>query len=176
MAKRPPAAARKRRTREHIIADLSVNHVERQALLCGFSVERVRHDYGIDLILSTYNKKGEVESGEILLQVKATDWAQYVGKGQSVAYRLDRTDLHTWLGQPLPVILVVYDAPADRAYWLYVQAYFAKRPDFNLKRAGATVTVRIPTANVLDPSAVRTFGGYRDRILAQTSGVITYEE
>jgi hypothetical protein len=41
---------RKRRTREHVIADLSVNHVERQALLCGFSVERIRVDYGIDLI------------------------------------------------------------------------------------------------------------------------------
>jgi hypothetical protein len=27
---------RKRRTREHVIADLAVNHVERHALLCGF--------------------------------------------------------------------------------------------------------------------------------------------
>ena len=37
---------RKRRTREHVIADLAVNHVERQALLCGFTIERVVHDYG----------------------------------------------------------------------------------------------------------------------------------
>jgi hypothetical protein len=176
LASRPQPAARKRRTREHVIADLSVNHIERQALLCGFSVERVRHDYGIDLILSTYNKKGEVESGEVFLQAKATDRARYVGNGQFVAYRLERTDLRAWLGQPLPVILVVYDGPADRGYWLYVQAYFAKQPGFNLKQAGATVTVRIPTANVLDPSAVRTFAGYRDRVVAQTSGVITYEE
>ena len=35
--------ARKRRTREHIIADLSVNYVERQALLCGHTIERVVH-------------------------------------------------------------------------------------------------------------------------------------
>lgn len=29
---------RKRRTREHVIADLSVNHVERLVLLCGWTV------------------------------------------------------------------------------------------------------------------------------------------
>ena len=176
MAKRPRAPERKRRTREHVIADLSVNHVERQALLCGFSVERVRHDYVIDLILSTYDQTGEVESGEIFLQVKATERLRLVGQGQFVRYRLERIDLRAWLAQPLPVILVVYDALAERGYWLYVQAYFAKQPGFNWKRAGATVTVRIPVANILDPSAVRTLAGYRDRILAQTRGVITYEE
>jgi hypothetical protein len=36
---------RKRRTREHIIADLSVNHVERQLLLCGFTCDELRRDY-----------------------------------------------------------------------------------------------------------------------------------
>jgi hypothetical protein len=38
---------RKRRTREHVIADLSVNHVERMVLRCGWTVERVRRDYGL---------------------------------------------------------------------------------------------------------------------------------
>src|SRR5436309_2496106 len=47
---------RKRRTREHIIADLSVNHVERQALLCGHVVERRVFDYGIDLEMFTFTK------------------------------------------------------------------------------------------------------------------------
>ena len=36
----------KRRTRAHVLADLSINHVERHVLLCGFSVDRVEHDYG----------------------------------------------------------------------------------------------------------------------------------
>src|SRR5439155_4082722 len=108
------ATERKRRTREHVIADLSANYVEKQALLCGFSVERVRHDYGLDLILFTYDPQGEVESGEIFLQLKATDRVQLVAKGKFIAYRLERTDLHSWLSQFLPVILVVYDASADR--------------------------------------------------------------
>ena len=32
---------KKRRTREHVIADLGINHVERQLLLCGHTAERV---------------------------------------------------------------------------------------------------------------------------------------
>ena len=44
---------RKRRTRSHIIADFSANFVEKQALICGYSVERIIHDYGVDLLLYT---------------------------------------------------------------------------------------------------------------------------
>ena len=64
---------RKRRTRQHVIADLGVNHVERQALLCGFSVERMRTDYGIDLAVFTYDRQGRAENGCLFLQVKATE-------------------------------------------------------------------------------------------------------
>jgi hypothetical protein len=45
---------RKLRTREHVVAELAVNHIERQVLLCEWSLERVAGDYGIDLILFTY--------------------------------------------------------------------------------------------------------------------------
>jgi hypothetical protein len=176
LAKRPQPAPRKRRTREHVIADLSANYVEKQALLCGFSVECIRSDYGIDQILFTYDQHGEVESDWIFLQLKATDQIQRVAEGKFIAYRLSRADLQSWLGQFLPVILVVYDAPADRAYWLYVQAYFEKLPGFRLKRARETVTVRIPVTNLLNPSAVRTFAHYRDRVLAQVEGKVTHEE
>ena len=64
---------RKRRTREHIIADLAVNHVERAVLRCGYTVERHWHDYGFDLLLYTYNNNGEYENGDVRIQVKATD-------------------------------------------------------------------------------------------------------
>jgi hypothetical protein len=48
---------RKRRTREHVIADLRVNHVERLVLRCGWTVERTRYDYGLDLDMHTYNPR-----------------------------------------------------------------------------------------------------------------------
>jgi hypothetical protein len=71
------------------------------------------------------------------------------------------------LAQPLPVILIVYDARQDRAYWLYVQSHFRERKGFNLFTAGGTVTVQVPTANIVDPKAVRRFARFRDRILDQ---------
>jgi hypothetical protein len=73
LARKHRPLPKKTRTREHVIADLGVNHVERQVLLCGFSVERIEHDYGVDLLVFTYNAGGEVENGEIRLQIKATD-------------------------------------------------------------------------------------------------------
>jgi hypothetical protein len=150
--------------------------VEKQALLCGFSVERIRHDYGIDLLLFTYDLHGEVESDWIFLQLKATDQLQHVAEGKFVVCRLSRADLQSWLSQFLPVILVVYDARADRAYWLYVQAYFEKLSGFQRNQAAETVTVRMPITNVLRPGAMRTFARYRDRILVQVEGKVTHEE
>ena len=52
---------RKRRTREHIIADLSVNYVERFTLRAGHVADRVFFDYGYDLTVRTFNANGEVE-------------------------------------------------------------------------------------------------------------------
>src|SRR4051812_19570800 len=73
VAKKRQPYQQKIRTREHIIGDLAINHAERQGLLCGFSLERILHDYGLDLILFTYNSGGELEDGCIFLQVKATE-------------------------------------------------------------------------------------------------------
>src|ERR1700687_3631488 len=90
-AMKPPIG--KRRTREHIIADLSVCFVEWQALQCGYTVERMYHDYGIDLEIMTYNDRGERERGAILVQVKATD-GLLLRKGQgSISVRIEPADL-----------------------------------------------------------------------------------
>jgi len=70
---------------------------------------------------------------------------------------------------------VVYDAQADVAYWLYVQAYFERLQGFNLDRVGRTVTVHIPKANVLDESAIRRFARFKERMLEQTEGVVHHE-
>src|SRR5438128_1911944 len=118
---------RKRRTREHVIADMSVNHVERLVLRCGWTAERSRYDYGIDLFVKTYTADGEVQNGRILFQLKATDSPRRSADGTVLAVRLDWRDLLYWLNEPLPVVLILYDARDDRAYWLYVQEYFRTR-------------------------------------------------
>jgi len=159
-----------------VIADLSVNHVERHGLLCGYAMERRWHDYGIDLVVYTYDGNGEVESGELLVQLKATDYLKVIARGQAISFRIDRADLLAWLQEPMPVIFVVYDAAADVAYWLYVQAHFEGQPGFDSTKAAAEVTVRIPRTNAVNQTAMRHFAQCRDRILAQTKGAIKHHE
>ncbi len=163
---------RKRRTREHGLADLSVNHVERHVLRCGWLVERMIHDYGIDLELFTFGKSGDVQEGTVLLQLKATRRMKIRPGAETFPFRIDRRDLVYWRAQPMPVILVLYDASRDRAYLLYVQSYFRDWGRADLFGAGKTVTAAVSTRNVLNPAAVRRFARFRDRTLAQIRRVI----
>jgi len=65
----------------------------------------------------------------------------------------------------MPVILVVYDAAADKAYWLNVQAYFESRRS-QLSQMGRTVTLHIPVTNLVDEAAVKAFARCRDEAMA----------
>ena len=56
---------RKRRTREHIIADLSVNHLERFILTAGHVPATLTKDYGYDMAFFTHDSAGEPEDGII---------------------------------------------------------------------------------------------------------------
>lgn len=100
MARRRTPAERKLRTREHVLADLSVNYVEKQALLCGFSAMRVQPDYGIDLMVQTFNRHGEVETGWLLFQLKGTDRIKDVGRGQALSCRVERAHLRPGCASP----------------------------------------------------------------------------
>jgi hypothetical protein len=165
---------RKRRTREHVIADLSINHVERLVLRRGWTVQRTAPDYGVDLRMETYNELGEPQSGQVLLQVKATDSLRLRRQDRAICIRLDWRDVLTWIEEPMPFVLVLYDARADRAYWLHIKDYFA--PLRQRLRSGGTTTVYIPKTNRLNEAAIRKFAGFRDAILARIRRVIFHEE
>jgi Domain of unknown function (DUF4365) len=175
MARRRGVRERKRRTREHVLADLSANHVEKQGLLCGFAVERVRLDYGIDLTVQTFNRRGEVESSRILFQLKATDRIKRSLAGGAVRCRIERADLAHWLDEPNPVVLVLYDGKADVAYWLYVQRYFAGVPGFDLARCGKHVSIAIPRGNVLDRRTMIDLARAKNAIAAKFRGVLSHD-
>ena len=156
---------RKRRTRGHIIADLSANHVERQALLCGYSMERVVHDYGIDMVLYTYSQEGEIESETVKIQLKATDNLVVLKDGQTISLSVERADMEFWLREWLPVILIVYDAQADLAYWVHVQSYFREQPELVLSLIGDTVTVHFTRADTVDKAAMYRFAKIKADVL-----------
>jgi Domain of unknown function (DUF4365) len=164
----------KQRTRQHIIADLSSNFVERQVLLCGHTAERVYSDYGIDLTIRTYNSHGEVENGLIFVQLKATDHLKIQSKSNTVAWRIDARDLRAWLSENLPYILVLYDAQANVGYWLYIQEFFAQQIDFDLAKIGKTITVHLKIENQVSPEAIHQFAQYKSKIIQQMRGRIEY--
>ena len=166
---------KKQRPRNHIIADLSVNYVERLIFLCGYSVERVEYDYGYDLILFTYNEQGEIENGQVYLQVKATDSIKISSDKETILFSLKSSDLELWLNEPMPCILIIYDALADCAYWLYLQAYFETLPNFDLSKIGNNLTVYIPKINILSQETINEFAKYKNNILKQIRGVIKHE-
>jgi hypothetical protein len=176
VARTPFVPRRKRRTREHVIADLGVNHTERQALLAGFTVERVIHDYGIDLVLFTYNAGGEIEAGHLLIQVKFVEYARKLADGDFVVFRAGRKDLLAWFAEVEPVMLVVYDATEDRAWWLCIQDYFEGKRRFDPGQLGATVSLRLPSGRVLDPANVRRFAEIRDRRLRPNLRIVDRHE
>lgn len=153
---------RKRRTREHVIADLSINHVERFVLRCGWTVERKRHDYGVDLILESYGDNGQIENGWVAIQVKATESLKRTSRGAEIAFRLHWRDLIYWLNELQPVILIVYSAAEDQAFWLHVQPYFRSQTWGERSGPSQTVTVRIPAVHILDEDAVCQFAHIRD--------------
>jgi Domain of unknown function (DUF4365) len=164
---------KKLRTREHVIADLSINHVERHILRCGFSVERVQHDYGTDLLMFTYSDTGEIENGHVQYQLKATERLDWHRDGETFPFRVEFADLKHWMYEPLPVILIVYEAARDRAFWLYLQRALDVqwRPDGLQER----VTLHIPGRNRLNQSAVRRIRRFRDQILRQIEGAIRHD-
>ncbi|HYV36591.1 MAG TPA: DUF4365 domain-containing protein [Gemmataceae bacterium] len=166
---------RKRRTRQHIIADLSANHVQRHALLAGYVIEQAVHDYGIDLELITFNKKGEVQEGGILVQLKASDRIDYRANQTAIGVRLDRRDLARWLGEPMPVVLIVYGARKDIGYWEYVQRHFERLADFNIFAAPKTVTIFVSVANVVTVDAMRQFALFRYQITKRI-GKLSHDE
>ncbi len=168
---------KKRRTREHVLAELGVNFIQKEILLKNHSSETIVHDYGIDLIMYTYNSEGEIENGQVEIQVKSTDNLATLKVSGEIAIRVELAHLKDWQFQPMPVILILYDsAEGGRAFWLYVQKYMNERREpVDLSADQDTVTLRVPVENRLDGNAIDEFRRFRDQVLAQVRGVISHD-
>ena len=142
----------KQRTREHIIADLSVNYAERQFLLAGYANNRVMFDYGYDLFIHTFDAAGHLETGLIQVQVKASDAPEYSKDRDYVTVRVDERDDATWRAELYPVVLILYDAAEDAAYFVHYQSL-----PFTTRRS-----IRIPTDSRFNTDAARNLRDVKD--------------
>jgi hypothetical protein len=154
------SGTRKRRTRGHIIADLSVNFLERQVLQRGHQLLRVpQPEYGTDAIMNHFSPDtGEIENGRVEFQLKATDHLQLVDDGKSITCTVEMAHLQYWYyGIAHPFVLIEYDAQTNRAYWLDVQAYVDHRNLVEELPASDSVTLRIPVRNKVTLRAIDRF-------------------
>ena len=149
-------ADRKIRTREHIIAAMSLHHVGYIVAKAGHVLDVPAADYGIDGLITTFDADGSIESGYISLQLKATDHLA-VRRDGCIAVRIDLRDIDFWLADFFPVIVVVFDARVEIGYYLIVQDYFKAHPLTAAQRRQATLTVHIDPEAIVSDSAVRSW-------------------
>jgi Domain of unknown function (DUF4365) len=150
-----PTLMRKQRTREHIIEDLGFNYVERQILYAGFTVQRYMHnDYGYDGLFHTYNDMGEIEPQMIHFQLKSTDAIQFSKKENAFAFDLSQRDLELWLRNSIKMLLILYDAQREFAYFEDIQEYFRKNT-IKFKQGRKFVRIFIPIEKVVDAHTVK---------------------
>src|SRR5882724_11239819 len=97
---------RKQRTRQHVIADLSVHHVEGFILEGGHTVQRLNSDYGYDLILWTFDAEGYAEPGSVYFQFKASETLNK--SGTVYTHDLDIRDYNLWMREDWPIILILF--------------------------------------------------------------------
>lgn len=159
---------RPRRTREHVLADLSLNHAQHQVLHRGWILEHVVEDYGYDAYMLTYDSDGYVEPGLVLFQFKASDRIRFDRSQRFALVSVQRRHLNLWLQEPNTMILAIYDGIKDRAYWLCIQSAKIKR----VRPKSASVTVRIPIKNRLNRQGLQRIRAIKHSKIAHPWGTI----
>jgi Domain of unknown function (DUF4365) len=158
---------RPQRTREHIIASQSHNYIEKFFIDKGHTVDRPGEDYGYDLIVNTFDGQGYAESGDIRIQLKASDNHNYSKNMAFISFRITRKHYELWMNELMPVFLVLYDAREKKAYWLYVQEHFRSDPSLKPKGRVQTLTLRVPVANEFIEATVDSMRQCKSKVLAQ---------
>lgn len=164
---------RKQRTRQHVIADQSVNYVERFIIDEGHTAQQLERDYGYDLLMFTYDEDGYVEPDFVAIQLKAAESIHAVGS--DYVYDLDIRDFNLWMLEELPVVLILFDASRRRAYWLDVHSYFLG--DVARPRKGAkTVRVHVRMSQPVNRRAIAKMRDLKPPPSAQLKGADSWPE
>jgi hypothetical protein len=152
---KPDFTMKKRRTRQHIIEDLGLNHIEKQILLAGNVLRRFgEYDYGYDGMIDTFNDQGETENLSFKIQLKSTDSIQLSPQKQGFIIDLSKRDLELWLNNSHPVLLILYDAQEDSAYFTDLQIYFNENR-LLLKNVRKFVRVFLSPTSIFNKSSIQ---------------------
>ena len=146
---------KKLRTRKHIIEDLGLNHIEKQILLSGNILKRNQgYDYGYDGTIDTFDEIGQADNPSFLIQLKSTDFIELSPQKAGFIVDLSKRDLELWLKSHYPVLLILYDAQQEIAYFIDLQTYFNENR-LLLKNVRKFVRVFLPPTSVFDKAAIK---------------------
>jgi hypothetical protein len=109
--------------------------------------------------MMTFDEKGYTEPGLIFLQLKASE--TLARSGENYTYDLDVRDYNLWVVERFPVILVLYEAATQRAFWVHIQGYFADNPFRQPKKGAKTVRVLIGRRQIVSHRAVAKWRGFK---------------
>jgi hypothetical protein len=165
---------RKCRVRKHIIADLSVNHIQYQLLKAGHTIVVDSADYGYDGSITTFSATGEIENGYVFIQLKATDHIARRTNKTGLSFSLSKKDIELWYNEPFPVYLVLFDSIKEIGYWIYLQKYFLSEKITPATIVGASLTVRIDAKNVFDAITPGIWRDHKNAVLAQIAGKVLH--
>jgi Domain of unknown function (DUF4365) len=88
-----------------------------------------------------------------------------------VLLRVTKKDLDLWGSEPFPVYLVLFDAQAEAAYWLYLQQYLEANRIVVSAMTGKSLEVRVAMTQNLDLAAVETWRSDKARVLTEIGEV-----
>jgi Domain of unknown function (DUF4365) len=145
---------KKRRTRAHIIEGLGLNHIEKHILLTGNVLRRYsEYDYGYDGSIEMFNELGEIQNRELMIQLKSTDNIQSSSQKGGFIIDLSKSDLELWLESSSLVLLILYDAQKDVAYFAELQTYFNENR-LSLQNVRKFVRIYLPPQSIFNTTAI----------------------
>jgi Domain of unknown function (DUF4365) len=116
----------------------------------------MHNDYGYDGLFHTFNEQGEYQNGIVFFQLKSTDHVQILEKKEAFVFDLTHRDLELWLSDTTIMLLILYDAQKELAYYIDLQAY-SNEYGIKSKKGQKFTRVYIPIKNVFTQQIAQSF-------------------
>ncbi|MCK7559401.1 DUF4365 domain-containing protein [Chitinophaga sedimenti] len=124
----------------------------------GFIARQELPDFGCDYMVELCEDM-ECTGNKFPVQHKSIATPKIIGKGKYIAYSFKTATLNYLLAhRPYAALIVVYDTGNDISYYTYVKDAYLRLRDHDPKglwKMNETVKLHIPTANILDATAIK---------------------
>lgn len=139
-------------TAGHLLADRAVNAVSRVLNSAGALAERIRNDYGEDLLVQSH-LDGEADDFRLLIQVKGVSAS--IRSDGTRNFRLKVSHLRRWISQSEPILVCVVDAATRQIHAFSPTERFSLWELVTTKRQ--TITVKLAKKDIFNIKTAKKF-------------------